>query len=55
MSQLMMQEEEEQQQQQLDNALKRRSTARGIESEIEKLGEVFQRFSALVVEQVCLI
>jgi hypothetical protein len=53
MSQMLMQEEEEeQQQQQLDSALKRRSTARGIESEIEKLGEVFQRFSSLIAEQV---
>jgi len=52
MSQMLLQEEEEdQEQKQLGNALKRRSTARGIESEIEKLGEVFQRFSALVSEQ----
>ena len=49
MSQVLVEEEE------LDHGVEaaqhRLGTARGIEKEIAKLGEVFQRFSALVVEQ----
>jgi hypothetical protein len=49
MSQVFMEEEE--QDKGVEAAARRLGTARGIESEIAKLGEVFQRFSALVVEQ----
>jgi hypothetical protein len=41
----------EEQDQGVEHAQKRLSSARGIESEIEKISEVFQKFSALVVEQ----
>jgi len=41
----------EEQDQGAEHAQRRWSTARGIESEIEKISEVFRKFSSLIVEQ----
>lgn len=51
MTQLLMEEEESDQGHGVEHAQKRLSSARGLEREIEKLGEVFGRFSSLLVDQ----